>query len=138
MQLNKRYRHGARERTNDMSEYLTQAEKKIEDGIKEKLDRYGEVMKADVGAALIDFCRQDEEFAQAVVQGGSFKDCMAAVSKGIGTGISDLKAFRRAVQFYFQGADIRFQMSIDLCASVREEEEKPVQDSIVIDLKNFF
>ena len=82
-------------------------------------------MKQPVRDALAEFCRQDEEFAQAVLQGGSFADCMAAVANGVGQSISDLDAYRRAVQFYFPGADIRFQMSINLCASVENEREVP-------------
>ena len=73
-----------------MNEFLNKALEKIDEGIKQKMDRYGEVMKADVGAALKEFCRQDAEFAQAVAQGGSFDDCMKAVAKGVkGSGISD-------------------------------------------------
>lgn len=86
-----------------------------------------EVMKQAVHDALVDFCRQDGEFAQAVYQGGSFAACMEAVAKGVGTAISDLEAYRRAVQFYFPGADIRVQMSVNLCASVEKQPEpKPV------------
>ena len=80
-------------------------------------------MKQPVHDALAEFCRQDEEFAQAVLQGGSFTDCMAAVAAGVSGSISDLDAYRRAVQFYFPGADIRFQMQINLCASVEDDPE---------------
>lgn len=86
-------------------------------------DRYARIMKDDVCRALEDFCRQDEEFAQAVVQGGNFTDCMKDVARNCGNGISDLEAFRRAVQFYFPGSDIRCSMTIDLCASVRTEDD---------------
>lgn len=79
-----------------------------------KFDRYANVMKSAVRDALKDFCRQDEEFAQAVVQGGSFEDCMKAVAKGCDSGLSDLEAYRRAVQFYFDGAKVEFQMKITL------------------------
>ncbi len=45
---------------------------------------------------------------------------MKAVGKAVkGSGISDIKAFTEAVQFYFPGAGIDVQMKIDLCASVR-------------------
>ena len=36
-------------------------------------------MKGAVLAAVKDFCVQDEEFAQAVVQGGTFAECMKKV-----------------------------------------------------------
>lgn len=54
-----------------------------------------------VAEALKEFCRQEDEFAQAVVQGGPFADCMKAVSKGAGSVLSDWEAYRRAVRFYF-------------------------------------
>lgn len=94
--------------------------------------RYGEAMKEGVRAALEDFCRQDEEFAQAVAQGGSFESCMKVVAKGCSTSLSDLEAYRRAVQFYFPGAEIRFQMAIDLCG---EAEEHP---GTVLNLADFW
>ena len=40
-------------------------------------------MREAVRDALLEFCRQNGEFAQAVAQGGSFPDCMAAVAKGM-------------------------------------------------------
>lgn len=58
------------------------------------------------------------------------------VAKGAGQSLSDLEAYRRAVQFYFPGADIRMQMTVNLCASV--ETEGPVKqekaEPVVLDL----
>ena len=71
-------------------------------------------MASAVCAALKDFCLQDEEFAQAIVEGGSFSDCMNAVASGVGNSISDLDAYKKAVKFYFPGARIKMQMTIDL------------------------
>lgn len=100
-----------------------------------KGDQRVEVMKKPVHDALVDFCQQDNEFAQAVYQGGTFAECMQAVAKGVGTSISDVEAYRRAVQFYFPGADIRVQMSINLCAAVDEPEETPKKSGpVVLDL----
>ena len=112
-----------------MNEWYEQAKRKLESEMKAgKYDRYAGAMKNAVCEALDDFCRQDGEFAQAVVQGGTFEDCMKAVARNCGSSISDLEAFRRAVQFYFPGADVRFQMSVNLCASVEAEDEPvPVQ-----------
>lgn len=101
-------------------------------------DKHIKVMQQPVHDALVTFCRQDSEFAQAVVQGGSFEDCMKAVAKNCGNALSDLEAYRRAVQFYFPGADIRFQMSINLCAGVEDEVQQapaePQQAPVVLDL----
>ena len=75
-----------------MSEWFDQAKKKLEAEAKSgTFDRYGAVMKTAVRDSLLDFCRQDEEFAQAVAQGGSFADCMKAVAKNCGSSISDLE-----------------------------------------------
>lgn len=122
----------------DMSrDYFDLAKEKLDAGLAEKLDRYGEAMKGSVHDALLEFCRQDEEFAQAVEQGGSFKDCMKAVGKCVkGNAISDAEAWGTAVKFYFPGAGIRVEMRIDLCASVRRDDPKP--SAKIIDLSDFF
>ena len=100
-----------------------------------KFDRYANIMKKDVEAALEDFCRQDDEFAQAVAQGGTFENCMKEVAKNCGNGVSDLEAFRRAVRFYFPGSDIQFHMTIDLCASVRSVDDGA--KAVVLNLADF-
>ena len=118
-----------------MNEFLEQALEKLggkASGSKE------EAMAGSVRDALTDFCRQDAEFAQAVAQGGSFKECMAAVAKGVGNSISDLEAYRKAVQFYFKGADIRFHMEIDLCpAAEGEMAAPPSAQKKILDLSDF-
>lgn len=90
-------------------------------------DKYGSAMKKAVGEKLLDFCRQDGEFAQAVAQGGSFADCMKAVAGKVkGNCISDLDAYQAAVSFYFPTAVIRCTMTIDPTGTVDEPapEEK--------------
>lgn len=112
-------------------------EKKAVSGQKEK------AMADAVHAQIRDFCMQDEEFAQAVVQGGSFADCMKAVAKNVGNYISDLEAYKKAVQFYFPGAEVRMQMSIDLIGKaaapepvqVAAPEKKP---TLTLNLMDFF
>lgn len=107
-----------------MSIWYEQAKEKLE---KEAMEIKGfkreALMATAVKDILMSFCDQEEEFAQAVVQGGSFHECMAAVSKGIGNCISDLDAYKRAVSFYFPGAEVSMVMRIDLCGSVRKEPE---------------
>ena len=106
-----------------------------------KYDRCAQVMKNRVCETLENFCCQNEEFAQAVVQGGSFEECMKAVAKNCGSGISDLDAFRRAARFYFPGSEVRFQMSIDLCGQSPSGSEGCDQDSgqeaVVLNLEDF-
>ena len=80
---------------------------------KSKYDRYADIMASDTLKALISFVEQDEEFAIAVLQNSqTFGDCMKSVAKNIRNGISDLEAFKRAVQFYFPGAEIEYQMKL--------------------------
>ena len=106
-----------------------------------KYDRHGQVMKRSVLNAMKEFCEQDEEFAQAVVQGDSFEGCMKAVAQGVGSAISDLEAYRKAVQFYFPTAEVRFQMKIDLVPHDTEDEptaEEPERKrAVVVDLADF-
>jgi len=98
-----------------------------------KGDRYEAAMKKSVRDALKSFCAQNEEFAQAVAQGGSFSDCMKAVAKNCGSSISDIDAYRRAVQFYFDGAQIEFQMKIVLAPAAASEPAR----GIVLNFEDF-
>lgn len=121
-----------------MNEFLEKALAKLSEGVKADCGKHGNVMKKEVAKALEDFCRQDAEFAQAVAQGGDFKDCMTEVAKGVGQSISDLDAYKRAVEFYFPGAGISFSMTIDLCAGVRKDEPEEEKAGLVLDLSAFF
>ncbi|MBQ8579323.1 MAG: hypothetical protein IJ448_01360 [Oscillospiraceae bacterium] len=69
-----------------------------------------------------EFCIQSSEFAKAVVEGGSFADCMTAVAKGVGSHISDIDAYKKAVQFYMPGAEIVVQMQISTAAASQKQE----------------
>lgn len=116
-----------------MNEFLDQALNKLAETVSGQKEN---AMAPSVREALTDFCRQDAEFAQAVAQGGSFKDCMAAVAKGVGGSISDLEAYRKAVRFYFKGADVRFRMEIDLCPTA-EEASRPAVQKKILDIADF-
>ncbi len=101
-----------------------------------KGDRYGGAMKIYIAGILKDFCQQNGEFAQAVVQGGSFADCMTAVTKAIkGGAISDLDACRAAAGFYFPGCVVEFQMSIHM--SQFEAEDQAQDGGILLRLEDF-
>ena len=120
--------------------WLEKAEEKLQEELKSgKFDRYGQVMKNEVQEALVEFCRQDEEFAQAVAQGGSFTECMSDVGKGVKNGaISDMAAYGRAVSFYFPGAKIRVEMNIDLVGEAAGETDSAEKAGVVLDLSAFF
>lgn len=118
-----------------MNPYFQQAEEKLRaEAEKGTYDRYAAVMKKPVLEQLVAFCGQNEEFAEAVVQGGSFEECMKAVAKGCGQALSDLEAYKRAAAFYFKGADVVMQLEIRLAG----DPEKPVERKpIVLDLGDF-
>ena len=106
-----------------MDNWATQAVKKLE-GEKKGITGSKERAMADaVFTAIKDFCVQDEEFAQAVVQGGTFGECMKKVAAGVGNSISDLEAYKKAVQFYFPGAEVRMQLTIDLIGEAAKDAE---------------
>jgi len=122
--------------------FYEEVKKKLDEGMKAHMDKYADAMKRSVRDALLDFCRQDAEFAQAVAQGGSFAECMKAVAKCVkGNTLSDLEAWGAAVRFYFPGAGIHCEMRINLCASVEDEETAaptPQKAGPIIDLSDFF
>ena len=122
--------------------FFDEAKEKLDRELKAgSFDKYGNAMKGAVHQALLDFCRQDREFAQAVVQGGSFADCMKAVGKCVtGNSISDIQAYGAAVKFYFPGAGIDVKMTINLCAEVEKQEESQETGSdkgLILDLSAF-
>lgn len=119
-----------------MSNWFDQAKERLSGELSSVSGGKEGAMKRAVHDALLEFCRQDEEFAQAVVQGGSFKDCMTAVAKGVGNSISDLEAYKKAVGFYFPGAGVKMTMKIDLCDSVKDAPH-PNGPGIVLDLSDF-
>lgn len=117
-----------------MSNWYEQAKERLNRECKEVKGQKERAMGSAVRDALLEFCRQNEEFAQAVVQGGTFQDCMAAVAKGVGGSISDLEAYRRAVCFYFDGAKVKFQMVIEL----EPAQTEPDRGGLLLNLSDFF
>lgn len=117
-----------------MNDWYGQARDRLEQEYGQVRGQKETVMKSAVRDALLEFCRQSEEFAQAVVQGGSFPDCMAAVAKGVGQSLSDLEAYKRAAAFYFDGAQVECSMIIRLEPADTDRD----RDSIVLDLADFF
>lgn len=129
-----------------MNNWATQAVKKLTDEKGKVAGNKEKAMAGAVYAAIKDFCLQDEEFAQAVVQGGSFVDCMKKVAAGVGQSISDLDAYKKAVQFYFPGAEVTMQLTIDLIGKVAgkdktAEQPQPAAEpapSLILNLADYF
>lgn len=136
-----------------MENWATQAHEKLK---KERSAVSGSKERAMADAvldAIKEFCRQEPEFAQAVVQSGPFADCMKKVAAGVSDSISDLEAYKKAVQFYFPGAVVNMQLTIDLIGveekpeHVRETEQlipadlEPAEEQnkiLTLDLSSFF
>ena len=111
---------------------------KLEEGAKEKInDKYGAVIKTYVHSALAGFCKQNESFAQAVIDGGTFADCIKYCAEGIGgnTGISDIDIYRRAVHFYFPGAQVDFHISIITEGAETRIHEEPEREKMKTETK---
>lgn len=121
-----------------MNNWATQALEKLDKEQKAVSGQKEKVMAGAVLSAIKDFCKQDEEFSQAVVQGGTFADCMKAVATGVGNAISDLDAYKKAVQFYFPGAKVQMQLSIDLIGDAAAPTELPKMEQKILSLEDFF
>lgn len=95
---------------------LNQALEKLEKGIKgAKLSQHGKAVSTHVAEALKEFCRQNSEFAQAVAQADkTVAECVEAAVKGAGNYLSDIEVYSRAAGFWFEGAKVKFTMTIDL------------------------
>ena len=109
-----------------MEDFVSKAIEKIEGGIAAVKGQKENVVKRPVADALISFCRQQEEFAQAVVQSEkTFADCVAHVVKGCGNALSDIEAYRKAVGFWFPGA------VVDMVLTIRMSEfEEPAKEAV--------
>ena len=81
------------------------------------------IMYIETANALINFCEQNELFAEILYKTRrTFADCMEVVAKNHGKGISDIDAYRRAVQFYFPNAQIEFLMNITINGDAPDEK----------------
>ena len=121
-----------------MNSWYEQAKGKLEKGAKEVKGQKEGAMKSAVKNTLLDFCQQNEEFAQAVAQGGSFPECMAAVAKGVASSISDLEAYKKAVNFYCPGAKINMQMVIQLGPASEDSGAAKGSGGILLDFSDFW
>ena len=99
---------------------------------KEKLEAEDKLFKGRAAAsvqsyvlrALLNFADQEPRFAEVVCNTErTFSECCAAVVHNAGEVLSDLEAYRKAVQFYFPNAEISFSMNINLTGTPPTEEE---------------
>lgn len=118
-----------------MENWATQAVKKLTEEKKTVSGQRELIMSVPVFETLKDFCLQDDEFAKAVAQGDSFAKCMKHIAAGVGNSISDIDAYKKAVQFYFPGAYVKMQLAIDLIGDAAKTEElQSTSGGIVLNL----
>ena len=99
--------------------------------------RRSEIVKEAVLKQLLSFCEQDEEFLQAVKDSGKgLEACCDACMKDVGSSISDIEVYRRMAAFYFPGAGVNVQMTINLSAEAEAYKGTTSQTkrAVVLDL----
>lgn len=115
-------------------------EKEVSEKLKSELKeakacgKYASAVMNDVVKALKVFAKQDEEFAQAILE-GSLKECGKAIEaacKGKNS-ISDLEVYRAAAGHYFPGAKVEFEMVIKV--NPYEADTPPTAEKVVINKK---
>ena len=99
-----------------------------------KCGKYAAAVMDYVVNALKVFAKQDEEFAQAILD-GSLTECGKAIEKALNNkrAISDLDVYKIAVGHYFPGAVVEFEMVIKV--NPYEAATPPEADSISVNKK---
>lgn len=101
-------------------------------------NRYAKVVAKPVIEALKGFCQQSQEFEKMVAEGGSLNECLETICKGIKDSCSDIEVYRRAVQFFCKGANVRFKMEIEMPQEEKAEQTgKPEGNVIFLNLEDF-
>lgn len=78
-------------------------------------------VKQYVADTVKEFCHQEVEFSEAVIQNDkTLSDCCAEIMKGVGSHVSDIDVYRKAARFYFPGCSVRMTMTIDLIGENHE------------------
>lgn len=73
---------------------------------------------------LEDFCRQDIRFAETLFKfKRTLSDCLREIMKDVGTSISDIDVYRKAIQFYFPNTEVEFNVVIKITGDGPSEEE---------------
>lgn len=100
-------------------------------------DRKVAAVKEYVMQALVSFCEQNAEFAQAVVQSNaSLEKCIEKAVSGSGTSISDLELCQKAAVFYFPGCRVEFKMQIRMSEYEATDTDSTKGKRIELDLED--
>ena len=106
-------------------DWRAKAKTKLEDENKAfKGSREARAVRDYILKTLICFADQEPRFAEVICNTKrTFSECCAAVVHNAGGMISDLDAYRRAVQFYFPNAEVEFVMNVKLTGAAPTEAE---------------
>lgn len=112
-----------------MNPILKEACDKMDACTKHFKDKYADAIAEPVKETLKEFCRQQEEFARAVID-GDVEQCILSVSKKISgkRAVSDLEVYQAAVEYFFPGAKVEFKMLIHMSEYDIESAPDPVSE----------
>lgn len=113
---------------------LAQAKQKIKSFDIKKLGQKAKAIAEPTANALVTFCEQSEEFARAVLDGKEFNECLKEISKDFGDAVSDLEVYSKAVQFYFPGAIVKFEMKILMSEYEADEQVTQKKENLSLSL----
>ena len=98
-----------------IQEDMSRMDKKKYFDVKDIKGKKQTAIAKDTAKALLQFCKQEPEFEKAVEQSGkTYAECLDSIVKDVGSSVSDLEVYSKAVKFYFETAKVHFNMSIDL------------------------
>ncbi|MBO5462214.1 MAG: hypothetical protein J6A49_02765 [Clostridia bacterium] len=95
--------------------YFVEAEAKLRKDSDQSLyqNNWDKTIAGPTAEALIYFCRQNDDFAKAVVEGGSFKKCIDKIAKGLNRwACSDFAVYKMAAEYYMPGVRVEYTMKI--------------------------
>lgn len=104
-------------------------------------NKKSKVMAPLVGKYLEQFCSQEQEFEQAINQSGqTFNECMDSISNRVSNSVSDFDVINMAVDYYFPGSKISYQVNINLSGDADEVHEEPPKKkkSMTFSLEDLF
>ena len=115
---------------NDKKALIESAVKKLSDTAQKKgcSNNKASVMYSHIVKALKNFCEQNVEFAEAVLQSNkTVGECADSIGRSInGSSISDIEVYRKAAEFYFPGCVVEFEMKLYMS---KYEKDEPQTDT---------
>ena len=123
--------------SNYETETIQKAIVKLDDKDQRKAvkDRKASAIYSSVVETLKNFCSQNVEFAEAILQTDrTVGDCCEAIVKNVGNSISDIEVYRRAAEFYFPGSKVEFQMCLYMCEAEKNQPQPEQKSAVILNL----